>query len=271
MSGVILKSAAELELMDHANGIIQDILAEVGAMIRPGMTTADIDAFAEKKILEAGATPAFKGYPNPGRGDDFPGSVCSSINSEIVHGVPSTKVVLQDGDIVSIDVGVKYQGFFGDSARTFAVGNIDDEARRLLDVTRESLELGIEQVQVGNRISDIGHAVQKHVEAAGFSVVREFVGHGIGASLHEEPQVPNYGQPGRLGRLLPGMVLAIEPMVNVGSPDVLVSADDGWTARTRDGSRSAHFEFSVAITEQGPWVLGRDRRGQVEQSAAAGS
>lgn len=270
MSGVILKSANELALMDHANGIIQEILDQIGLMIRPGMTTAEIDRFAEERILAAGATPAFKGYPNPGRGADFPGSVCSSVNSEIVHGIPSPAVILQDGDIVSIDVGVKYQGFFGDSARTFAVGNVDAEAQRLLDITRESLDLGIEQAQVGNRISDIGHAVQKHVEAAGFSVVREFVGHGIGASLHEEPQVPNYGQPGRLGRLLSGMVLAIEPMVNVGSPEVLVSADDGWTARTRDGSRSAHFEFSVAITADGPWVLGRDRRAPIEQSAAVG-
>jgi methionyl aminopeptidase len=272
MSGLVLKSASELAIMDRANALVQGILDELEGMIRPGMTTMEIDLFAERKIREAGAVPAFKGYPHRGDGRDFPGTVCSSVNEEVVHGIPSPHAVLAEGDTVSIDLGARLEGFYGDGARTYAVGVIDEAARRLLEVTRESLARGVEQARPGNRVSDIGHAVQQHVEAHGFAVVREFVGHGIGAQLHEEPQVPNFGEPGRRERLVPGLVLAIEPMVNAGAPDVVLSAEDGWTARTRDGSRSAHFEVCVAITEQGPWVLGRARtRHAAAATPASGS
>ena len=206
--------------------------------------------------MKGGGEPAFKGYPHPTGGAPFPGSACVSVNDAIVHGVPHKEQKLVEGDIVSVDMGVLYKGYYGDSAETFPVGQIDEDNQKLLRVTRTSLEHGIEAARIGNRVSDIGHAVQTHVEANGFTVVREFVGHGIGASLHEDPQVPNFGAPGRRERLVEGMVLAIEPMVNMGSPEVLLSADDGWTARTRDGSRSAHFEVCVAITENGPRVLG---------------
>jgi methionyl aminopeptidase len=256
VTGTVLKSPAEIEIMDEANAIVRGILAELRETIQTGMSTLQIDEFAEKKIRDAGGVPAFKGYPHRGDGRDFPGTVCASVNDEVVHGVPSAKRVLSEGDIVSVDLGVNYKGYYGDSAETFPVGEVSDEASRLLKATRESLALGLEQARLGNRVSDIGHVVQNHVEAAGFSVVREFVGHGIGSSLHEEPQVPNFGAPGRGMRLAAGMVLAIEPMVNAGAPDVLLSAADGWTARTRDGSLSAHFEVSVAVTENGPMVLG---------------
>lgn len=256
MSRLVLKSPAEIAIMHEANLIVRRIIGALKDLIRPGMTTAEIDAFAERRITEAGAKPAFKGYPHRGDGHDFPGTVCTSVNDEVVHGVPSESVVLEEGDIVSVDLGVLHKGYYGDSAETFAVGKISDEAAKLLRVTRESLDLGVRQTRVGNRVSDIGHAVQQHVEENGFSVVREFVGHGIGAQLHEDPQVPNFGQPGRRERLLSGMVLAIEPMVNAGSHEVMLCAKDGWTARTRDGGLSAHFELSVAITEDGPSVLG---------------
>ncbi len=242
--------------MDQANRIIREILAEMRTSIRPGVTTLDIDRFAEGRIVAAGGVPAFKGYRGPAGGREFPGTVCASVNDEVVHGIPSAAVVLREGDIVSVDLGVLFGGYYGDAAETFAVGEVSGDARRLLDVTQESLRLGLQEARPGNRVSDIGHAVQRHVESHGFSVVREFVGHGIGSSLHEEPQVPNFGQPGHGARLLPGVGLAIEPMVNAGAPDVVVSASDGWTARTRDGSLSAHFELSVAVTEDGPQVLG---------------
>lgn len=253
---MVLKSADEIRIMNEANLILRRILAELGQQIRPGMKTIDIDRFAEERIRSAGGVPAFKGYPHRGDGTDFPGSACVSINDEVVHGIPSDDVILAEGDIVSVDMGIRYQGYYGDSAATFPVAAISDEAASLLRVTYEALERGVEQVRLGNRISDIGHSVQQHVERHGLSVVREFVGHGIGAQLHEDPQVPNFGQPGRRERLVPGMVLAIEPMVNVGSPDVVLSAKDGWTARTRDGSLSAHFEVCVAVTENGPCMLG---------------
>jgi len=251
-----LKSTAEIALMDEANRIIRMILADLREFIRPGISTLDVDAFAASRIEAANGVAAFKGYPHRNDGRDFPGTVCASVNDEIVHGVPRAGTILREGDILSVDLGILYKGYYGDAAETFPVGQIDTEAARLLDVTREALLRAVEQAKPGNRVSDIGHAVQSHVEAAGFSVVREFVGHGIGSSLHEEPQIPNFGQPGRGVRLAPGMVLAIEPMVNAGGPEVVLSADDGWTARTRDGSLSAHFELSVAVLDHGPRVLG---------------
>ena len=256
MNGAVLKSPAEIEIMDQGNRVLRRILAELHDRIRPGITTLEIDRFVEERILEAGGKPAFKGYPNRSGGRAFPHTVCTSVNAEVVHGIPSDKVVLRDGDIVSVDVGILFRGYYGDTAETFPVGEVGPQADRLLRVTREALDAAVKQARPGQRVHDIGHAVQSHVEAAGFSVVREFVGHGIGSSLHEEPQVPNYGPPGKGARLLPGMVLAIEPMVNAGGPDVLLSAEDGWTARTRDGSLSAHFEYSVAVTETGPRILG---------------
>jgi methionyl aminopeptidase len=246
---IVCKSPAEIERMRVANALVADVLGELAAMVAPGVTTEDLDAAAEKLVRAAGAEPAFKGY----RG--YPATLCASVNEQVVHGIPSARK-LSEGDIISLDMGVKLNGFFGDSAVTVPVGKVSDEAMTLLRATREALEKGIEQVQLGGRISDIGHAIQKHVESFGFSVVREFVGHGIGAALHEEPQIANYGEPGRGPRLAEGMVLAIEPMVNLGRSAVKVLAD-GWTAVTRDGSLSAHFEHTVAVTKGGPLVLTR--------------
>jgi methionyl aminopeptidase len=256
LSRLVLKSPTEIEIMHEANAILRAVLDDLAGLVRPGMTTQEIDDFAEQKIRAAGGDPAFKVYPHRGDGRDFPGTACVSINDEGVHGIPCSQVILKEGDIVSTDMGVLFRGYYGDSARTFAIGRIDPEAARLLSVTEEALQVGVQQVRVGNRVSDIGHAVQTHVEENGFSVVREFVGHGIGANLHEDPQVPNFGQPGRRERLVPGLVLAIEPMVSQGAPEVTLSADDGWTARTSDGSLAAHFEVCVAVTENGPRVLG---------------
>jgi methionyl aminopeptidase len=233
--------------MRAANALVADVLAELAAIVEPGVNTRDLDVIAERLVREGGAEPAFKGY----RG--YPATLCASINEQVVHGIPSGRQLLE-GDIVSLDMGVKLNGFYGDSAVTVPVGRIGDDAQRLLAVTQEALERGITQVQIGGRISDIGHAVQEHVEKHGFSVVREFVGHGIGAALHEEPQIANYGEPGRGPRMAEGMVLAIEPMVNIGRPAVKVLAD-GWTAVTRDGSLSAHFEHTVAVTKHGPLIL----------------
>jgi methionyl aminopeptidase len=257
MSRLVLKSREEIEIMDQANRIVRRILAELAGRVAPGMTTLDLDHYAEQRIGEEGGTPAFKGYPHRGDGRDFPGTICTSVNDEVVHGVPSARTVLEGGDIVSVDLGVRFRGYYGDAAMTFPVGPIDERTARLLRVTREALDLGVLEAREGRRISDIGHAVQRHVEAHGFSVVREFVGHGIGSSLHEDPQVPNFGEPGKRERIVAGMVLAIEPMVNAGAPDVVLNAEDGWTARTRDGSNSAHFEVCVAVTEDGPRVLGQ--------------
>jgi methionyl aminopeptidase len=246
---IVCKSPAELERMRAANALVADVLAELAGMVAPGITTNDLDVAAERLVRAGGAEPAFKGY----RG--YPCTLCASVNEQVVHGIPS-KRSLGEGDIISLDMGVKLNGFYGDSAVTVPVGRVSDEAAMLLRVTRESLEKGIAQVRLGARISDIGHAIQQHVEAHGFSVVREFVGHGIGAALHEEPQIANYGEPGRGPRLAEGMTLAIEPMVNVGRPAVKVLAD-GWTAVTKDGSLSAHFEHTVAVTRTGPLVLTR--------------
>lgn len=235
--------------MRAANQLVARILEELSAMVAPGVSTADLDAAAEAKVLAAGAEPAFKGY----RG--YPATLCASVNQQVVHGIPSA-TPLATGDIVSLDMGVKLAGYYGDSAVTVAVGAVPAKVSALLRVTQEALDKGIAQVKVGGRVSDIGHAIQAHVEAHGFSVVREFVGHGIGASLHEEPQIANYGEPGRGPRLAEGMTLAIEPMVNMGRPAVKVLAD-GWTAVTKDGSLSAHFEHTVAVTKNGPQVLTR--------------
>jgi methionyl aminopeptidase len=234
--------------MREAGRLVGEVLTELAAHVAPGVTTADLDELAERRILRAGATPAFKGYHG------YPATICASVNEEVIHGIPSGRRVLNEGDVISIDVGASLDGYFGDSAITLAVGKVSEEAATLLRVTDESLYKAIEAVKPGGRISDIGHAVQKHVEAYGFSVVREFVGHGIGQKMHEEPQVPNYGQPGHGPRLTEGMVLAIEPMVNAGSPAVKVLAD-GWTAVTRDGGLSAHFEHTVAVTAGEPWIL----------------
>lgn len=244
---IVCKGKAELETMHRANLIVARVLRHLGTQVRPGITTLDLDRLAEQMIRDHGGIPAFKGYQG------FPASVCASVNDEIVHGIPNRRP-LEEGDIVSLDVGVLLDGYYGDSAWTFPVGEIAAELQRLLDVTRESLFLGIEKIRVGNRVSDISSAVQKHVESYGFSVVRKFVGHGIGKALHEEPQVPNYGKPGRGPRLLEGMVLAVEPMVNSKGPDVEV-LDDRWTAVTTDGGYSAHFEHSIAVTRNGPWIL----------------
>ncbi len=247
---IVCKSPAEIEQMRAANALVADVLAELAAMVAPGVTTVDLDAVAERLVRAGGAEPAFKGY----RG--YPATLCASVNDQVVHGIPSAKTQLAEGDIISLDMGVKLDGFYGDSAVTVAVGRVSEDASRLLRVTRESLDKAIAQVRIGGRVSDIGHAVQRHVEAAGFSVVREFVGHGIGSALHEEPQIANYGEPGRGPRLAEGMTLAIEPMVNMGRPAVKVLAD-GWTAVTKDGSLSAHFEHTVAVTKDGPLVLTR--------------
>ena len=244
---IVCKSAAEIERMRAANVLVADVLAELAARVKPGVTTGELDAAAEMLVRAGGAEPAFKGY----RG--YPATLCASVNEQVVHGIPSERALIE-GDIISLDMGVKLNGFYGDSAITVPVGRVSGDVLKLLRVTQEALGKAIEQVRLGGRISDIGHAVQRHVEANGFSVVREFVGHGIGSSLHEEPQIANYGEPGRGPRLAEGMVLAIEPMVNMGRPAVRVLAD-GWTAVTRDGSLSAHFEHTVAVTKQGPLVL----------------
>lgn len=226
-------------------------------MVEVGVTTHDLEMAAEKMIREAGAKPAFKGYYSAAAGTKFPFVLCTSINDQVVHGMPSAKRKLKSGDIVSIDTGVQLDGYYGDSAVTVAVGEVNDSVKRLLQVTRESLELAIDKVRDGNRLFDICGTVEKHVTSNGFSIVREFVGHGIGTSLHEEPQVPNYiDRRNENPRLRPGMVLAIEPMVNAGKPDTKVLSDK-WTAVAKDGSYSAHFEHMVAVTENGPWVLSR--------------
>lgn len=243
----VLKTQGEIELMAEANAIVHRVLTEIEEMIVPGVTTLELDRHAEALIRRCGGVPAFLDY----RG--FPATLCTSVDDVIVHGIPGSEP-LAEGAILGVDCGVLYKGYYGDAARTFSVGQTTDVAARLLEVTRGALELAVERARPGNRLSDIGHAVESHVSNHGFSVVREFVGHGIGTSLHEDPQIPNFGRPGRGPRLRPGMVLAIEPMVNVGGPSVKVDAD-GWTARTADGSLSAHFEYSVAITEAGPRVL----------------
>ena len=247
----VLKTPGEIDLMDRANRIVHQVLDAVGEKIAPGVKTRDLDRLAERVIRDAGGAPAFLHY----RG--YPATLCISVNDVIIHGIPGD-VPLREGDVVGVDCGVFYKGYCGDAARTFAVGRIDAAAERLLRVTREALRLAVAQVRPGGWIADIGWAVQRHAESHGYSVVREFTGHGVGTALHEEPQVPNFGTPGQGPKLKPGMVLAIEPMVNAGAAGVKMDPD-GWTARTEDGSLSAHFEFSVAVTASGARVLGTDQ------------
>ena len=244
---VYLRRREEIEAIRKAARLVAQTLKTLGQEIHPGVTTADLDRLAEQFIRERGGRPAFKGY----RG--FPASICPSVNEEVVHAIPGARQ-LREGDIIGIDVGVEMGGYYGDAAYTFPVGRVTEEAGRLLAVTREALKAGIAQAIAGHRIGDISHAIQSHVESHGFSVVRSLVGHGIGREMHEEPQVPNYGPPERGPRLMAGQVLAIEPMVNGGGPDV-VTRDDGWTVVTRDGSLSAHFEHTVAIGTDGPEIL----------------
>jgi methionyl aminopeptidase len=249
---VICKSPAELEKMYRAGQIVWGALDKMRAMIKPGVTTQELDEFAEAWTVQHKARPAFKGY----RG--YPGSVCTSINQEVVHGIPSKSRKLKEGDILSMDFGVELDGYYGDAALTVPVGKVSPTREKLLRVTRESLEQAIDKVRPGNRLGDVSAAVQAWVEKNGYSVVREFVGHGIGTKMHEDPQLPNYGSPGHGPKLQEGMVLAIEPMVNTGGPGVRV-LDDDWTAVTADGSDSAHFEHTVAVTANGPWILTRPR------------
>jgi methionyl aminopeptidase len=238
--------------MARANQIVAETLTMLKERIEPGVSTWQLDSWAEDYCRKCQSVPAFKGY----RG--FPGSLCVSLNEQVVHGIPSRKIILREGDIVSIDFGVKYKGYFGDSAITVPVGSVDNDVKNLLQVTEESLYKGIEQARPGNRIDDISSAVQKHVEKFGYSVVRKFVGHGIGADLHEAPEIPNYHRKKRTARILPGMVLAIEPMINLGTHEVKV-LKDGWTVITRDGQPSAHFEHSIAVTEGDPVILSQRR------------
>jgi methionyl aminopeptidase len=248
-----LRSPEEIGKIREAARMVADCLDHLETLVAPGVSTLELDRAAEEFVRARGALPAFKGY----RG--YTATLCVSVNDVVVHGIPDKGMVLAEGDIIGCDMGVILDGWYGDSARTFPVGKIDDEARRLLDVTREALHAGIAQAVEGNRIGDIGHAVQSHVEAAGFTVVRDLVGHGIGRQLHEDPQVPNYGRPGKGLKLSVGQVLAIEPMVNAGRPDVFTKGD-GWTVVTRDGRRSAHFEHTIAVGRVTPEILSTSPR-----------
>jgi methionyl aminopeptidase len=254
---IVRRSASELEKLRRSGLLVYRILQDLRSMVKEGVTTLELETAAEKMITDAGAKPAFKGYYSQASGTRYPFVLCTSINEEVVHGMPSARRKLKTGDIVSIDTGVLLDGYYGDSAITVAVGEVNDSVKRLLKVTEESLELAIDRVRPGNRLFDVCGTVEKYVVSNGFSIVREFVGHGIGTSLHEEPQIPNYiDRRSENPRLKPGMVLAIEPMVNAGKPDTKVLADK-WTAVSNDGSYSAHFEHMVAVTENGPWVLSR--------------
>ena len=245
---IYLKTKEEVELLRENNLLVSATLAEVGKHVKPGVTTLELDRIAEEFIRSNGAIPGFLGY------NGFPNTLCISVNEQIVHGIPSAKLVLKEGDIVSVDCGTFMKGFYGDSAYTFKVGEVAPNVSELLRVTKEALHKGVEQAKVGNRIGDIANAVQEHAESYGFSVVRELVGHGLGHKMHEEPEVPNYGAKGRGPLLKEGMVLCIEPMINMGSRAV-VFEKDGWTVRTRDRKPAAHFEYAVAVTKNGPDVL----------------
>lgn len=244
---IILKSPHEIKLIERACRIAAGALEMLASVVKPGVKTKELEEYAEAYIKAKGGIPAFKGY----RG--YPASICVSVNNQVVHGIPSQRV-LKEGDIVSIDLGVIYEGYYGDAARSYAVGNVGELQKKLLEVTERALYIGIEKAKAGNRVGDISAAIQNYVEQNGFSVVRAFVGHGVGKFLHEEPQVPNFGKPGKGPRLKEGMTIAIEPMVNTGSPDVMI-LDDGWTAVTADGGYSAHFEHTVVITKNGAQIL----------------
>jgi methionyl aminopeptidase len=248
---IVCKSPSELETMHRAGLVVWDVLDSLRRMVEPGMTTMELDQFAERRAVEQGARPAFKNY----RG--YPASLCTSVNEQVVHGIPSDRL-LREGDILSLDFGVELGGYYADAALTVPVGAIRPELAKLLDVTRVSLDKAIDNVRSGHRLGEVSSSVQQWVERNGFSIVREFVGHGIGTRMHEEPNVPNYGDPGKGPKLQEGMVFAIEPMVNVGNADVRV-LEDRWTAVTTDGSYSAHFEHTVAVTASGPWILTRPR------------
>lgn len=245
---ILIKTDNEIEYMRQAGKIVGDTLLKLEEVIKPGITTAELDRIAEEYIVKQGARPSFKGYCG------FPASICASVNEEVVHGIPSNKLVLQEGDIISIDCGAMLNGFHGDAARTFPVGKISEEANRLIEVTKESFFKGVKNAVVGNRLTDISAEIQKYAESFGYSLVREYVGHGIGKDMHEDPEVPNFGIPGRGPKLCKGMVLAIEPMVNMGKYHVRVKANN-WTVVTQDGSLSAHYENTVAILENGPEIL----------------
>ncbi len=254
---IVRKSPEDLEKMRRSGLLVWKVLTELTGIVREGITTLDLEKVADHMIRDAGARPAFKGYYVPAVGATYPYVLCTSVNEEVVHGMPSAKRLLKKGDIVSIDTGATLDGFYGDSAVTIPVGDVDEKTKKLVKVTQEALELAIDQVRPGNRLFDVCGAVERHVLENGFSVVREYVGHGIGTKLHEEPQIPNYvDRKNENPRLKEGMVLAIEPMVNAGRPETRVLAD-GWTAVTRDGHYSAHFEHCVAVTSNGPWVLTR--------------
>jgi methionyl aminopeptidase len=245
---IILKSPREIKIMYQSNQIVAETHAYLAEVIKPGITTAEIDRLGEEFIRKKGAVPSFKGYSG------YPASICVSINEEVVHGIPSRKRVIKEGDLVSLDIGAFYEGFHGDAARSLGVGKMSKEAGRLIQVTRDSFYHGLEKAFANNRLSDISHEIQSYAESNGFSVVREYVGHGIGRKMHESPQIPNFGLPGRGPLLKIGMVLAIEPMINAGNYAVKVLAD-GWTVVTKDGSLSAHYENTLAITEEGPLIL----------------
>lgn len=245
---IIIKSNHEIELLREAGKIVAETHSLLKEAIRPGISTYELDKLAEKNITKYGASPSFKGYR------DFPGSICASVNQVVVHGIPSRDIILKEGDIVSIDIGAYYKGYHGDSAKTHPVGKISEEDQKLIDVTRQSFYEGIKYATVGFRLSDISSAVQAYAEGYGFSVVRDFTGHGVGRDLHEDPEIPNYGKPGRGPRLAKGMVLAIEPMINQGTYKVKILSD-GWTAVTLDGKKSGHYEHSIAITEDEPMIL----------------
>jgi len=254
---IIRKSAGELEKMRRSGLLVWQILRDLRDMCTEGVSTLDLEVAAERMMRDAGARPAFKGYYVQAAGDTYRYVLCTSINNEIIHGIPSAKRVLKKGDILSIDTGVQLNGYYGDSATTVAIGEVSEQVKKLMRVTEEALELGVQQVKAGNRLFDVCGTIERHVTGNGFSVVREFVGHGIGTQLHEDPQIPNYVErKNENPRLKEGMVLAIEPMVNAGKPDTLVLKDK-WTAVTKDGSFSAHFEHCVAVTSNGPWVLTR--------------
>lgn len=253
-NSIVAKSESELAHMDRANTIVLTVLGELRSLAKPGVTTLELDRHAEQRILEMDARPAFKGY----RG--YPFTLCVSVNEQIVHGMPSSRR-LEESDIVGFDLGAIVNGYYGDAAMTVPVGTVNEDATRLMEATRKSLKAAIEKVRIGSRIADISAEVQSYAESRGYSVVREFVGHGIGTQLHEKPEVPNYVERGRRNpRLKRGWVLAIEPMINIGTWKTTI-ADDGWTASTADGSLSAHFERSIAVTENGPWILGEEASG----------